>query len=294
MTLSIDGRMRICAASTGKSNSCCAGHCRKPAGFPIWRRVVRIRSERRLEQKLPKELQQSAPRPVGLNSSGKATAAGAIALLIAAVFSAVLLYALATGDDERVRRLAAEGISTEAQVTRVDRKRGENPQVIVTYSYTVNGRVYSGRTKLRKRDRGQVNVGSQVAVRYLPSRPNESWMHGYGPSRMTFWLVPVIPMVLVLGAITIGIVLRRQAQLLAEGRSALARVTATKKVSGGEGEVWRVDYEWMLLSGARRTGHCDRAKNPPAPGTVIPMVYDRDNPHAHALYPLSLVRVNAS
>ena len=252
---------------------------------------MRTRSERSLDRELPKELQRSTPRPVALSSSGKGVAAGAIALLIAAVSSGILLSARATADEERVRRLAAEGISTEARVTRIERKRGENPQVIVTYRYTVDRRDYNGRTKLRKRDRRQVSVGSQVAVRYLPSRPDESWMHGYEPSRLPFWLVPVVPAALLLAAIAIGIVLRRQARFLADGRAALALVTATKKVSRGDHKVWRVDYEWILLSGARRTGQRDKGKNPPAPGTVIPMVYDRDNPDAHALYPLSLVRV---
>ena len=114
-------------------------------------------------------------------------------------------------------------------------------------------------------------------------------MQGYGPRTLPFWVVPAVPAALMLCVVPIVIALRRQTRLLAEGRPALAKVTKTSKVSHGEYNVWRVHYEWTLLNGATRTGRYDKLKNPPAPETLMPILYDRDNPRRHAPYPLSLM-----
>src|SRR5262245_31548355 len=42
---------------------------------------------------------------------------------------------------------------------------------------------------------------------------------------------------------------RRQIDLLSEGRAALARVNKVHKRSNGEHNVWRIHYEWTILSG---------------------------------------------
>jgi hypothetical protein len=82
----------------------------------------------------------------------------------------------------------------------------------------------------------------------------------------------------------------QQRTRLAEWRATMARVTKTEKHKGGEGETWRIEYEWELLSGAVRRGRRDVAKKPPEPGELIPLLYERDSPQRHTLWPLSFVR----
>jgi hypothetical protein len=71
----------------------------------------------------------------------------------------------------------------------------------------------------------------------------------------------------------------------------MARVTEVRKRSGGEEKTWRVHYEWKLLTGAARSARVDQAKRPPAPGEFVPLLYDRENPKRHALYPMSFWRI---
>lgn len=246
---------------------------------------MRPKLQKNRDHGLPEELQRSIPRPVRLRCAGKMAVAGAVALFAGALFAGIWLYGRAANP------IATGGITTEGQVTDIERRRGENERTVVSYRYTVDGREYSRRTKLRKRDNNQFVVGSSVVVSYPPSRPDQSWIRGYEPRRVPFWLVPAVPAALMLVVVLIVIALRRQARLIEQGRAALGRVTKTNKVSHGEHEVWRVHYEWKLLSGATRTGYYDKAKNPPAPGTLIPIVYDPNNPRRRAHYPLSLVRV---
>jgi hypothetical protein len=86
--------------------------------------------------------------------------------------------------------------------------------------------------------------------------------------------------------------IRRQRRLLTYGRGAVAVITGVEKKRSDKGTYWKVHYEWTLLSGAKRTGHYKHGKKqPPAIGTTIPIVYDRDQPSHHSKYPLSLVHV---
>ena len=82
-----------------------------------------------------------------------------------------------------------------------------------------------------------------------------------------------------------------QRRLLAEGRPALARVTGSKRVVAGHGGHHHVQYEFRILSGAKRAGACDVRRNPPSPGATLVILYDSDEPRRQARYPLSLVRL---
>ena len=87
---------------------------------------------------------------------------------------------------------------------------------------------------------------------------------------------------------------RRQSNLLAHGRPAMATVTKVEKKNTGEGTVWMVHYEWTTLSGATRTGKYSHGKkHVPAVGALIPIVYDKDNSFRHSKYPMSLVTIRA-
>jgi hypothetical protein len=104
------------------------------------------------------------------------------------------------------------------------------------------------------------------------------------------WPAFAIPPVCFAVAAALIALFRRQSSLLSHGRAALARVTKLEKKTSEYGTAWRVHYEWQLLSGAKRQGrYMHSGKQPPAVGTMIPIVYDRDQPLRHSKYPLRLV-----
>jgi hypothetical protein len=241
---------------------------------------------------LPRELARSAPRDVKLTAGGVAAMFGIFALLAGALVAAVLLSAKAERDAERLRLLDTEARTTMATVTSVRRPRGNNPEVTINYRYTASGREHAARVKLRKRDPlgRHVRAGTSVPVRYLPSQPEASWVEGYRPKAFPFLLAVAIPALAVLGTLPVWIAVRRQRQLLSEGRAAMARVTGTKKTISEYGTRWRVHIEWLTLSGATRTGRFTHDK-PPEVGALLPIVYDPDQPRRYRRYPMCLVRV---
>jgi hypothetical protein len=239
---------------------------------------------------LPKELTRSAPRPVAYTIAGKTALASIPALVVAAIVSGVLLNQSLAREEDTIRLLQTEGRTAEARIVKIEQSDGENKRPIVSYSFVVDGREYSGSKKLKKRDRGKFVVGSRAPVRYLASRPESSWIEGYGPGAAPTWVAAAVPGAMLLCIVPIVIYIRRQARLLAEGRAALARVTKTHKVKYGDHNTWRIEYEWTVLSGALRSGRYDQYSRPPAVGARIPVLYDRDNPKRNAPYPLSLVK----
>jgi hypothetical protein len=243
-------------------------------------------------QTLPPELLRSAPRPVGLTPAGVALVFVALAALAGSVAAAVGLSAVAKRDAERARLLPSEARTTAATVTRV-RRRGNEGQVTFDYRYVAEGHERTGRGKVRKRDplAARIAEGDSLTVRYLASEPGRSWLDGHQPKRFPFWLPAAAAAMLAIGPAVIATILRRQHELLENGRAALAQVTATKKVRHSHGGTSRVEYEWNLLSGARARSRYDTDRKAPAVGSVVPIVYDPDQPRRSALYPLRLVRV---
>ena len=226
---------------------------------------------------LPRELARSAPRQVTLTSAGMGVAISIAALIVGAIIAGVLL-------SDRVSRDSDPTGVTTASIVNVQRR---DERLVVTYSYSVGGREYAGRSRVRKFERQP-----SATIRYVVSRPGESWLEGYAPRPAPFWLPWAVPGLLLFCTVPLLFLIRRQAALLREGRAALARITNTQKRKLGDHSTWRVDYEWRLLSGARRSGRHDLAKMPPPVGTHIPIIYDRDNPKRQAPYPFSLVRVS--
>lgn len=240
--------------------------------------------------RIPPELLGSVPRDVRLTRGGIAAAITAIAVFVGAIVAAIVMsIAYAQNRAERQER-EREGVAVEAEVVQVVLRRGEHPMRDVTYRFTVDGRTYTGQTRLRKRDRREMARGTAVRIGYVPPRPEESWMIGYKSAGFPIWMIPltVLAMLATAAAITRGV--RRQWILLSEGRVAQARITGQKKVRKDKRTAYRVSYEFQTLSGARQTSRCEVGKAPPPVGSVIPIVYHRDKPQWSAAYPLQLVK----
>jgi hypothetical protein len=127
-------------------------------------------------------------------------------------------------------------------------------------------------------------------VNYLASHPEASWLNGDTPSRDPLWPALVVPIAGLLSSMLMVVCIRRQLALLRDGKPAMATITSVKKKMSDHGTYWRVEYQWRLLSGATRTGRYNHNKRrAPEVGSVIPIVYDRDEPRRARKYPLSLV-----
>jgi hypothetical protein len=241
--------------------------------------------------RLPSELSGAIPRDVRLTGGGIAVTLVALAMAIGALASAILMSVAYVHAEERRQLRERESIAIEAEVAQVALRRGEHPRRVVTYRYDVDGRRYTGRTVLRQSDRRAVVEGGLIPVAYVQSHPETNWTIGYEADGFPLWVIPLTSVSLLLAAAAITWRVRRQWILLSEGRVARARVTAYKKVRK---ENHRVSYEFQALSGATRTARCDVGKKPPPLGTMIPVVYHRDQPEWSAAYPFPFVRPSRS
>jgi hypothetical protein len=240
---------------------------------------------------VPPELHGAIPRDVRLTAAGKLLVAMAIATAAAAFITVVVMSVVyyRAAEEKQLRERAA--VSATARVEQVVVRRGEHPRRIVTYRYDAEGHSYVGRVTLHENDRRDIARGAPMRIEFVPSRPEVSWVAGDRPSGVPIVLIPLSALGLLAVGAVIARVLRRQWILLSEGRAALARVTDFKKVHREhKRKAYRVSYEFKTLSGARQTSRCEIGKAPPPIGSVIPIIYHRDQPTWSATYPLPLVR----
>ena len=240
--------------------------------------------------RIPDELLGSLPRHVRLTGWGIALAVLSVAMAAAALAAAILLSILYQQQDRQRQIRQRDGVAIQAEVVNVRLQGGDHPRRIVTYRYEVTGRLYSGAVSFGRKERLDITEGRLIPVAYVPLEPHASWMVGHEPKVFPLILIPLISIGLLAGAGAMALGLRRQWNLLSEGRPALATVLDHKKVHRDKHSVYRITYEFHTLNGARKTGAFDVGSKPPAVGTILPIVYHRDNPGRAAKYPLSLVR----
>lgn len=234
---------------------------------------------------VPPELSGMIPRDVQLSPAGRTLAALVAALIMAALVAAIAMSVAAATAAERGPRA-----SVDARALRVERTRGERPRRIVSYTFSIDGRTYGGRTTLRERDHRDVFQGTLLPVEYVVSNPGVNWIRGYERGGLPVWLIPLVSISLLAAAGGIARLLRRSWVLLSEGRAVQARVLSQRKVRRDKHPAYEITSEFRDLSGARHTMRYDVLKAPPAVGSTLTVVYHRDDPRWHAVYPLQLVR----
>jgi hypothetical protein len=217
----------------------------------------------------------------------------AVALVVVGVWGAITFGRRAEVAGRHLGLFASERIVTAGDIIRLQKRGGgDDHSITAHYRYTARGQELMGETRLRRAERERYIVGSPVAVWYLPSEPEANWLDGYTPQPQPSWPATVVPVVCGAAALALIQAVRRQSNLLAHGRPAMAAVTKVDKKRTDNGTVWMVHYEWQTLSGATRTGKYHHGKKQiPAAGDLIPIVYDRDNSFRHSKYPMSLVKL---
>jgi hypothetical protein len=234
----------------------------------------------------PAELSISTPRDVRLSAAGRLVIGLAVLLTVGALPAFLLLLDKREQTHRLAQQFEREAVQTEARVLTVGRPSGDDGDRKVAYRYqTSDGVPYDGQVRLKRRERPDLKPSDTLRIRYLGAK---SWAEGRAPERMPEPVL-LLPLALLIGAGALVFIVRRQQSLLGEGRLSEATVTGAKKVDHGHGKQWRVNYEFIALSGARITSHFDTTKNPPATGTKLTIIYDRDRPARAARYRLPVV-----
>jgi hypothetical protein len=254
------------------------------------RMKLEVRKPQTQVSEIPPELVSSRPRPVRLTGTGRLVAGIGVLLPVAALMSGFWLQEQAVRGRALREAVDEQGISAQAVVTELTRMRGKQSRYFVRYRYVAGERLYQRRASVGRGYWANLRQGSPIVVRYLPSRPEQSWIRGYEPRGVPFWAGPVVALSLALFALAPWYTLRWQRMLLTEGRGALAQVTRSKKVRSQHGPHYVVSYEFRLLSGSVRSGRYSSTKSPPPDGATICVLYDPDRPNRSAPYPLTLVR----
>ena len=236
---------------------------------------------------IPNELRRSTPRPVTLTATGKAVTFLAYLLILVALTGGAWLYTKAGLDANRRARHAADAIATPGEIVAVQKQSGKDARWLMTYSFSVNDRMWQGRMTTRP----PITVGRPVVVGYMPSDPGDNWVVGHEPATVPFWLGPALGVTgLAIAALLVWSI-RRRIHLLSCGRGAVARVTDSRRVSrgpyGGHAQILR--FEFTLLNGAAFKGRIEVRGKVPQVNTEFVIVYDPDHPKRAARYPMPLV-----
>ena len=231
------------------------------------------------------------PRTTKLSSAGAVLALACVAAIVGGIWGGMSLHHQAMASQRRTALAGNATTSVLGRVTRVQLQGGDDDRrTVVHYEYLVNGHAYRGSTRLRRRESHAFVAGGPIAVSYVIADPSVGWMEGRPPRRFPAWPAYLVPSAALLGSAVAFALLGRQRRLLADGRLAIATITRIDKKRSDKGSYWRVEYQWRLLSGATRRAHYHHSrKQPPAIGTHLPIIYDRDNPRRQRRYPLPLV-----
>jgi hypothetical protein len=178
---------------------------------------------------LPPALLKSAPRQVEVNAVGATMLVIAAVLIAAGMWGGIELTRWAETSQRRVSLFASERIVTAGDVIQLRRGGDDNDRVTAHYRYAARGRELTGSTRLRREERDKYQVGSPVAVWYLPTEPEASWLDGYSPRLQPAWPGTVVPLACGVSAMALIVAVRRQAKLLTHGRPGLATVTSVEK-----------------------------------------------------------------
>lgn len=237
----------------------------------------------------PDGLGYSSLRPVQLTAAGIALLVLAGAMLLGAVAAGIGLGTTARRQAKDLRLLQEQGVNTDAQITRVWRSSGKDQQHLASYRFIVQDRAYTARKGVPARIWQTLRAGSSLPVRYLPSNPKVNHPTGWDDTPMP----PLVPYLVFAAmaavASVLTMLLRKQMQLLTEGRPAPGIVTGHRRTKDGT----VIRYEFQLLNGATAKGR-GQSRRPPAIGSQICVLYDPENPRRNAPYPLCLVKLTRS
>jgi hypothetical protein len=247
--------------------------------------------------RIPPELEQPLPRRIRLNGTGIFNCVmAAVSLVFGLGLAGRVIHDELRREAESeslVRRLATEGRETQATVTKLFTGMG----YVVNYKYTVDGRSHEGGAFISSEHWQSLQVGSALAVRYLPSDPAEAYPDSDPPNLQKHWSItlPLAGMILLFMFSFTAIYLSAplpQRRLLARGSAARGTVARCKEGSKGRMSGYFLYYDFALPDGGQCQGKAFR-REPMQEGSVVTVLYHPDRPRRNGLYPLPMVRLAA-
>jgi hypothetical protein len=248
--------------------------------------------------RIPPELEQSVPRRVKLNGVAIANCVFAAVAFLFGVWmvSRVINDELRreAANDSLTRRLTTEGRGTQATVTRLFTGFG----YVVFYEYSVDGGNHGRGAFISSEHWHSLEVGSPLAIHYLPSDPTESYPDSDPPSSQKHWSVclPLAGMILLFmfTFVTISLLpILRQRRLLARGSAARGTVAHCKEGSKGRMSGYFLYYDFSLPDGSQCQGKTFRGQ-PTQEGSAVTVLYHPNRPRRNDIYPLPTVRLAAA
>lgn len=246
--------------------------------------------------RVPPELEQSAPRRVRLNGFGIAYCIFSLASFVfgAGLSGRVVKDELNRQSANRLlsRRLASEGRESEATITRLFKGMGS----VVSFEYAVDGRRYESNAFIAAEHWRVLQVGSPLAIRYLPSDPDKAYPDDDPPDSQNHWstALPMAGMIVAFMSAFALIFLSKvlpERRLLAQGDVAQGVLTGCKAGSQGRSSGYFLNYSYSLPEGGTCEGKAFRGK-PITAGSAVTVLYDRNRSGRSALYPLETVRLD--
>lgn len=235
----------------------------------------------------PDGLGFSSLRPVQLAAGGKALVGLSIVFLLLGPGLALFINNQIQRDKERDHLLAEQGATATATVVRVWRDSDKEGTHMVSYRFTAGDREITGKSKLYRAAWNNLRAGDPLAIRYLPLRPQVNHPAQRTPGPPPDWFPWLMVLMFIWPPFLFWAMIRRQSQLLAEGRPAPATVTQIRRA-----KEYIAYYEFPLLSGQIMKGRSQvNRRRAPQPGDQTCILYMPDNPKRSALYPLQLVKL---
>jgi len=232
----------------------------------------------------PPELNRSRPRPLQTTASGVFITVLAVFIAGGGIVASVAMRRSALETEAMARRMQAEGQTVEGVVTRLWRTGGKSAVNKAAYRFSVDGATYTNTADLSMSHWRELTVGSEIAIRYLPSDPQRNWPEADPPQPVPLWLAILIGLVFVGLAGVMVSVMRRERRLLQDGEAAPGVVTGNRRAKNN-----MVFYEFAARGGETRSGRCSRRAIPA--GTAICVLYDPENPSRNVPYPCQFVRL---
>ncbi len=236
----------------------------------------------------PPELARSGSREVALTGTGRAVAILAGAFMVGALAAGIALQRVSANQSEENTLLTERGMDVTATITRLWRTRDKDSRPMVTYQYTVGGRIYGKSVGAPGQIWKGLKEGETLQIRYLPFQPRTSHPTGWDASQLPLW-VPIFVAAMLAGAGGfLTFMLLRAMRLLSEGRPALGVVIRQARSSHNKKIIY---YEFPLLNGGIGKGKRGPAHRAIEVGEPLCVVYDRENPRFNVPYPMDMVRV---
>lgn len=241
--------------------------------------------------KPPDGLGYSSLRPVRLTVAGYLMVVLMVVFIIGSVVLGTFLFDQSQRQQAERDRLQRDGVLTQAVIIRLWRSGGKETTPYVRYRFLVNGSEVVGTSRTPKRRWATLRIGDSLPIRYVAAAPAFNHPADWDANVTPPWLGLTVGVIFVGVAALFFLLLRRQWQLLGEGRPAPGIVSKTRRTD----KTVVVTYEFRLPNGSTHTGKSNvSSRNIPGQGSQVCVLYDADNPRRNALYPFCLVRLEGT